>query len=133
MKITRCGEAPFTQAPADKFVGTVWMDPMVDADAPARVHAASVTFMPGARTNWHWHPLGQTLRVISGLGWFQTEGQERVEIRPGDTIWIPPHEKHWHGATDTTMMTHIAIQEKGEEGQSVWLEPVSDEDYLATR
>jgi len=133
MKLTRCGEVPSRQAPAEHFTGTVWQDPIIDAEAPARVHAASVTFLPGARTNWHYHPLGQTLRVLSGLGWFQTEGEPRVEIRPGDTIWIPPGQKHWHGATDATMMTHVAIQEKGEEGQSVWLEPVSDADYLASR
>ena len=131
MKITRCGDAQSTPAPPDRFVGTVWQDPIVDAEAPARVHAVSVTFLPGGRTNWHTHPFGQTLRVVSGCGWFQTEGEARVVIRPGDTIWIPPHEKHWHGATDVTMMTHIAIQEKADDGPTVWLEPVSDADYLA--
>jgi len=130
MKLTRCGEVPSRPAPADYFTGTVWQDPINDAPEPARVHAVSVTFLPGARTNWHTHPLGQTLHVTAGTGWFQTEGQSRVEIRAGDTVWIPPDEKHWHGATDATTMTHIAVQEKGPDGQSVWLEPVTDAQYL---
>ncbi|MCF3935432.1 cupin domain-containing protein [Acuticoccus sp. M5D2P5] len=131
MKIIRNGEAPSVQAPAQNFTGTVWQNPIMRAEDPARVNSVNVTFMPGARTNWHHHPYGQTLHVTAGLGWFQTEGEARIEIRPGDSIWIPPGEKHWHGATDTMMMSHIAIQEREGEGHATWLEPVSDKDYLA--
>ena len=133
MKLTRCGDAPTKPAPAENFSGTVWQNPIITAEAPARVVAVSVTFTPGGRTNWHEHPLGQTLYVTSGCGWYQTEGEARVTIRPGDVVWIPPGEKHWHGATDTTMMTHVAIAEFDAEAgtHNNWLEPVTDEQYLA--
>ena len=105
------------------------MDPLIDAPAPARVFAASVTFEPGARTNWHTHPLGQTLIVLSGLGWAQKEGGPREDLRPGDVVWFSPGEKHWHGATSTTAMTHIAVQE-AVDGKAVdWMEKVTDEQY----
>ncbi len=129
MKITRSGSVPTKRANADYFTGTVWMDPVNEAPAPARVNAARVTFEPGARTAWHTHPLGQTLYVLAGCGRFQTEGQPIYEIRAGDVIWIPPGEKHWHGAAPTTMMSHLAIQEAENGSAAKWLEKVSDADY----
>lgn len=133
MIIHRSGSRPSRRAPAEYFTGTVWQDPIVEAEAPARLRAAMVRFDPGARTNWHTHPLGQTLHVVSGLGLFQgAEGPVRF-IRPGDTIWIPAGERHWHGATPETSMTHIAMHE-AEGGSNVdWAEPVGDEDYGAPR
>src|SRR5262249_29402816 len=104
---------------------------LIDAPEPARVFAASVTFEPGARTNWHTHPLGQTLIVVAGSGWVQKEGSEKEAIKPGDVVWIPPGEKHWHGATSTTAMTHIAIQEHVDNKAVAWLEKVTDAQYLA--
>ena len=95
------------------------------------MNMSRIRFEAGARTNWHHHPLGQTLHVTAGCGWFRTKGEARVTIRAGDTVWIPPGEIHWHGATDTTTMTHIAIQERVGESHGTWLEPVADEDYLA--
>jgi quercetin dioxygenase-like cupin family protein len=129
MEITRVGSRPSAPGPADWFTGTVWIDRLVDAPEPARVAAARVTFELGARTAWHMHPLGQTLIVTSGCGWTQREGGPVEEIRPGDVIWIPPGEKHWHGATATTAMTHIAIQEKLDGKAVEWLEKVSEEQY----
>src|SRR5438067_788355 len=111
MEITRAGSKPSGKGPADWFTGTVRIDPLFTAPAPARVGGAAVTFEPGARTAWHTHPLGQTLIVTAGVGWVQREGGLIEEIRPGDVVWFPPGEKHWHGATATTAMTHIAIQE----------------------
>ena len=129
MEIKRKGSQPSNKGPADWFTGTVRIDPLFEAPDPARVRGASVTFEPGARTAWHTHPLGQTLIVTSGLGWVQREGGSIEEIRPGDVIWFAPNEKHWHGATPTTAMTHIAIQENLE-GQVVqWMEKVSDQQY----
>lgn len=116
--------------PASWFTGTVVLDPVVEAPDPARVRASVVTFLPGARTNWHTHPLGQTLHVLSGTGRFQTEGQRPVTIRAGDTIWIAPGEKHWHGAAPETAMTHIAMHEAADGSHIDWLEPVADADYL---
>lgn len=130
MKLMRNGEVGTVRAPESYFTGTVLQTPINTAPDPARVGSAVVTFLPGARTNWHHHPLGQTLHVTSGCGWFQTDGEGRVEIRAGDSIWIPPHEKHWHGATDTTAMTHVAIHERDGESHVTWLEPVTDTDYL---
>lgn len=131
MKLTRASEVATVTAPASYFTGTVYQVPIVTAPDPARVNAASVTFTPGARTNWHTHPLGQTLHVVSGTGWFQTEGEARIEIHAGDTIFIPPGERHWHGATATQMMTHIAIHERDPAaGHITWQEPVSEKDYL---
>ena len=115
--------------PADWFTGSVRLDPLFQAAAPARVAGASVTFEPGARTAWHTHPLGQTLIVTAGYGWAQREGGPVEEIQPGDVIWFPPGEKHWHGAAPTSAMTHIAIQEQLNGKAVEWLEKVSDEQY----
>ena len=140
MEIKRCGSQPSGKGPADWFTGTVRIDPLFDRSDPARVSGASVTFEPGARTAWHTHPLGQTLIVTSGCGWAQRWGNPGdgksgagpvEEIHPGDVIWFPPGEKHWHGATATTAMTHIAIQEKLDGKAVDWMEQVSDEQYRA--
>lgn len=131
MEHFRAGGRPTRQAPKEYFTGTVLQDPVAEAPEPARVRVNRVTFLPGARTNWHTHPLGQTLYVLSGIGRFQSRGEKVVEIRPGDVIWIPPGEKHWHGAAPGNMMTHVAIQEADGTGYIEWLEPVSDEDYAA--
>ena len=131
MEITRAGARPSGRGPADYFTGTVRVDPLFEAPDPARVVGASVTFEPGARTAWHTHPLGQTLVVTSGLGWAQREGGPVEVIRPGDVVWFPPGERHWHGATPTTAMTHLAIQEKADGKTVDWLEQVSDAEYGA--
>ncbi len=129
MEIRRAGSQPSGKGPSDWFTGAVRLDPLFTAPAPARVAAAVVTFEPGARTAWHTHPLGQTLIVTSGCGWVQRDGGPVEEIRPGDVVWFPPGEKHWHGASPATAMTHIAIQE-AQNGKAVeWLEKVSDEQY----
>ncbi|MDR6376666.1 quercetin dioxygenase-like cupin family protein [Paraburkholderia caledonica] len=117
------------KGPEQWFTGTVRIDPLNAPPPPARVSCAAVTFEPGARTAWHTHPLGQTLLVTAGCGWTQCEGEERVEIRAGDVIWCPPGHKHWHGATETTAMTHIAIQEALDGKNVEWLEKVTDEQY----
>ena len=130
MEIARAGSRKLDRGPADYFTGVVRIERLFDRSEPARVAAASVTFEPGARTAWHTHPLGQTLIVTAGRGWAQRWGGPREEIGVGDVISFPPGEKHWHGATATAAMTHIAIQEKLD-GQAVeWLEQVSDEQYL---
>lgn len=129
MEITQTGSQPSKNGPADWFTRTVRIDPLFQAAAPARVAGNSVTFEPGARTAWHTHPLGQTLIVTAGCGWAQREGGPIEEIRPGDVVWFPPGEKHWHGATPTTAMTHIAIQEQLDGKAVEWLEHVSDEQY----
>lgn len=129
MKITACGAAASKKPPADYFTGTVWQEPIVEAPEPARVRAAMVTFEPGARTNWHTHPLGQTLHVVSGAGLAQVWGEPIQAIKAGDTIWIPPGEKHWHGAGPTTRMSHMAIHEALDGVHVDWLEPVSDAQY----
>ncbi len=129
MEIKRAGSQPSAKGPADWFTGTVRVDPMFNAPDPARVVGASVTFEPGARTAWHTHPLGQTLIVIAGLGRAQREGGPIEEIRPGDIIWFAPGEKHWHGASPATAMTHFAIQENLNGKTVDWLEKVSDEQY----
>jgi quercetin dioxygenase-like cupin family protein len=122
MEIRRSGSQPSAKGPDQYFTGNVRIDPLVDAPGPAHVLAASVAFEPGARTAWHTHPLGQTLIVTSGCGWTQCWGEPKEEIRPGDVVWCPPRKKHWHGATATTAMTHIAIVEKLD-GKSVdWME-----------
>jgi quercetin dioxygenase-like cupin family protein len=129
MDIKRVGSRPSGKGPAEYFTGTVRLDPLFQAGDPPRVAGASVTFEPGARTAWHTHPLGQTLIVTAGCGWAQREGGPVEEIRPGDVVWFPPGEKHWHGATATTGMTHIAVQE-AQDGKTVeWLEHVSPEQY----
>lgn len=129
MDIKRAGAQPSGKGPDDYFTGTVRVDPMFQAPHPARVVGASVTFEPGARTAWHTHPLGQTLFVMSGCGRAQREGGPIEEIRPGDIIWFPPGEKHWHGASSTTAMMHLAIQESLDGKTVDWMEKVSDEEY----
>jgi quercetin dioxygenase-like cupin family protein len=131
MHIKRCGSQPAVKGSADWFTGTVRIDPLFQAPDPASVHGASVTFEPGARTAWHTHPLGQTLIVTAGLGWAQREGEPVEEIRPGDVVWFSPGEKHWHGATPTTAMTHIAVQEKLDGKVVDWMEQVTDAQYHA--
>ena len=130
MEIKKAGSQASIQGPADWFTGTVRIDPLFpSATPPSRVTGAAVTFEPGARTAWHTHPLGQTLVVTAGYGRVQREGGPIEDILPGDVVWFPPHEKHWHGASPTTSMTHLAIQE-GLDGKTVtWLEKVSDEQY----
>ncbi|HUN99787.1 MAG TPA: cupin domain-containing protein [Bradyrhizobium sp.] len=129
MEIKRIGTQASGAGPADWFTGKVRIDPLFDRPDPARVSGASVTFEPGARTAWHTHPLGQTLIVTAGCGWAQHWGGTVEEIRPGDVIWFPPGEKHWHGAAATTGMTHIAIAEKLGGKVVEWMEKVSDEQY----
>src|SRR5436853_3770886 len=131
MDIKRCGSRPSGKGPADWFTGTVRIDPLFEAPHPGRVAGASVTFEPGARTAWHTHPLGQTLIVTAGCGRAQRWDGPVVEISPGDVIWFAPNEKHWHGATPTTPVTHIAIQEALDGKTAEWLEQVSDEQYSA--
>jgi len=129
MNIKRAATRPAEQGPADYFTGSVRIERLIAADAPARVAAANVTFEAGARTAWHTHPLGQTLIVTAGAGWAQREGGPKEEIRAGDVVWFPPGEKHWHGARADTALTHIAIQE-AEGGKTVeWMEKVSDDQY----
>ncbi|MDX3929417.1 MAG: cupin domain-containing protein [Shinella sp.] len=133
MEIKRCGSRPSTTPPSEYFTGAVRLDPIFEAPEPAAMRAASVTFEPGARTAWHTHPLGQTLIVTSGCGLAQRLGGPVETIRAGDVVWFPPGEKHWHGATDKTAMTHIAIQE-AKDGRAVdWMEHVTDEEYGAAR
>jgi quercetin dioxygenase-like cupin family protein len=129
MEIKRVGSQPSTKGPSDWFTGAIRIDPLFQAPDPAFVQCASVTFEPGARTAWHAHPLGQTLIVTSGRGWAQREGGPVEEIRPGDVVWFSPGEKHWHGATSTTGMTHIAIQEKLNGKVVDWMEHVTDQQY----
>ena len=131
MEIKRSGSQPSAKGPADYFTGAVRIDSRFQGSAPARVGGATVTFEPGARTAWHTHPLGQTLIVTSGCGWAQREGGPIEEIRPGDIVWFPPDEKHWHGATPTSAMTHIAIAESLDGKTVDWMEKVSDEQYRA--
>ena len=130
MQIFRNGSRPSQKGPADYFTGAVRLDQLNTAPEPGRVAAASVTFEPGARTAWHTHPLGQTLVVTAGVGWTQCQGGPIEEIRAGDVIWCPPGHRHWHGATPTTGMTHIAIQEALDGRFVDWMEHVTDEDYL---
>ena len=129
MKITRSGSQPFRKGPAEYFTGSVRVEQPFAGTAPARIGGAFVTFEPGARTAWHTHPLGQTLIIMAGHGWVQTNGGPKEEIRPGDVVWIPPAEKHWHGATATSGMTHIAISEALDGKTVEWLEQVSEEQY----
>lgn len=129
LDIKRNGSRPSTKGPSDWFTGTVRVDPLFQPVEPARTSAAQVTFEPGARTNWHTHPLGQTLIVVSGCGWVQREGGPIQEIGPGDVVWFPPGLKHWHGATPTTALCHIAVQEALDGKNVDWLEKVSDPQY----
>jgi quercetin dioxygenase-like cupin family protein len=129
MQITRAGSRPSGKGPAEYFTGSVRVDPMFQAGDPARVSGGHVTFEPDARSAWHTHPLGQTLIITSGLGWVQREGGPIEEVRPGDVVWFPAGLKHWHGATPTTAMTHIAITEFLNGKNVDWMEKVSDEQY----
>jgi quercetin dioxygenase-like cupin family protein len=129
MEIKRSGSQPSTEGSGDWFSGTVRIDPLFEAPEPARARCASVTFESGARTAWHTHPHGQTLIVTSGIGWAQSWGRSIEEIRPGDVVWFAPDEKHWHGATPTTAMTHIAIHEALDGKVVEWMEKVTDEQY----
>jgi quercetin dioxygenase-like cupin family protein len=129
MEIKRIDSQPTSKGPAEWFTGSVRIQPLFEAPGPARIRGASVTFEPGARTAWHKHPLGQTLIVTSGLGWAQRERGPIEEIRPGDVVWFSPNEKHWHGATPTKAMTHIAIQEALGDKVVDWMEHVSDAEY----
>lgn len=129
MKITRAGTAKSTKGPADWFTGTVRVDAMFNPAAPDRVQGAHVTFEPGARTAWHSHPLGQTLIVTFGRGRVQREGGPVEEIHPGDVVWFEPGEKHWHGASADTAMSHIAIQEVQDGRVVTWMEQVTDAEY----
>jgi quercetin dioxygenase-like cupin family protein len=129
MDIKRLGTVPSRKTPADSFTGTVWQEPIIEAPAPARIRGAWVRFEPKARTAWHTHPLGQTLHVVSGVGRVQLWGEPIREIRPGDTVWIAPGEKHWHGAGPDTNMVHIALQEALDGTHVTWMEHVTDEQY----
>ena len=133
MEIRRAGSQASATGSADYFTGTVRIDPLFQAPTPARVSGAAVTFEPGARTAWHTHPLGQTLVVTAGLGRVQRWGDPIEEIRPGDVVWFPPGEKHWHGASPTTALTHIAVQEQLDGKNVEWMEQVSDDQCLADR
>ena len=131
MDIKRSGSQPSARGPAEYFTGAVRIDPLNTAGAPARVIAAAVTFEPGARTAWHTHPLGQTLIVTSGCGWVRSAGGPKETIRPGDVVWCPPGEKHWHGATPTTALTHVAIMEHLDGKAVEWMGKVGEDEYLA--
>ena len=129
MKIIKAGSRPTRKASSEYFTGTVWQDTIIEADEPARVRAFSVSFEPEARTAWHTHPLGQTLYVINGSGLIGLRNEVPQVIKAGDTVWIPPGEEHWHGASATNSMTHIAIQEALNGSVADWLEQVSDDQY----
>lgn len=129
MKISRIGATPSVKGPAEWFTGTVRIDPLFDPNEARRAGAASVTFEPGARTAWHTHPLGQTLIVTAGCGWAQREGGPVEEIHPGDVVWFDPNERHWHGATRSTAMTHIATQENVDGKMVEWMEKVTELEY----
>jgi quercetin dioxygenase-like cupin family protein len=129
MELNRNGSRPSQKGPEEYFTGSVRIDPLSQTYEPSRVGCALVTFEPGARSAWHRHPLGQTLVVTQGCGWVQSEGGPKVEIRAGDVVWCPPNERHWHGATSTTAMSHIAIQEALDGKAVEWMEKVGDEQY----
>ena len=132
MQIIKSNSRPTRKASSEYFTGTVWQDPIIDAAEPARVRALKVAFEPGARTAWHTHPLGQTLYIISGTGLIGLRNEAPQLIKAGDTVWIPPGEEHWHGASAANSMTHIAIQEALNGSVATWLEKVSDEQYVLT-
>ena len=129
MDIFRAGSKPTKKSSSEWFTGTVWQDPIIEAPDPARVRALKVSFEPGARTAWHTHPLGQTLYIISGTGLVGLRNAQPKIVNAGDTVWIPPNEEHWHGATPTNSMSHIALQEAMNGTVANWLEKVIDEDY----
>ena len=129
MEIFFSGDRPSKKANSELFTGSVWQDPIIEAPGPARIRGLRVTFSPGSRTNWHTHPLGQTLYVLQGIGLIGVRNQSTAIIKPGDTVWIPPDEEHWHGATAENMMVHLAIQESLDGKTANWLEKVSDKDF----
>lgn len=129
MKVETYGAAPATDMSGEYFTGEVWAERVIDAPDPARVRAIVVRFQPGAHTNWHTHPLGQTLYVLAGIGWVQSWGGPVREIKPGDVVWIEPGEKHWHGASAHHPMSHLAIHESLDGEHITWLDPVSDQQY----
>ena len=131
MDIQPCGSKPSRRGPADSFTGVVWQEPIVEAPAPARIRSGLVRFEPGARTAWHTHPLGQPCPSSPGKGRVQTFGGKVREIRAGDVVWIPPNEKHWHGAAPDTNMVHVAMQEALDGKHVEWMEHVTDEQYKA--
>ena len=131
MHIHEGGSRPTRRANKDYFTGTVWQDPIVEAPEPARLRSSRVSFEPGARTNWHTHPYGQALYIVAGVGRVQSWGGPLREVRAGDVVWFDPGEKHWHGATPTTGMVHIAMQEAKDGKYVDWMEPVSEEQYAA--
>ncbi len=132
MEVRTAATIPTRRASAEYFTGTVWLETIIEAPPPARIRAARVTFEPGGRTFWHTHPLGQTLYVVSGIGLVQSWGEAAQVIRPGDVVWIPPGEKHWHGAGPDKAMTHVALQEACDGLTVEWLEAVSDAQYAET-
>jgi quercetin dioxygenase-like cupin family protein len=130
MKIEKSGSKPTRRGPSEWFTGDVWVDEIAPPDAPARVHVLRVSFEPGARTAWHSHPLGQVLHIIAGLGRVQKSGEPTVDVHPGDTVWIPPDERHWHGAAPGHSMVHLAVQRATDDGTEVtWYEQVAPADY----
>jgi quercetin dioxygenase-like cupin family protein len=129
MQIKRAGTSPSSWAPPESFTGTVRRDPLIQSEAPGRTSVGMVTFEPGARTAWHTHPAGQILIITAGCGWVRREGGPREQVTPGDAVWIPAGEKHWHGATATTAVTHIAVTESVNGSAVEWMEHVSDENY----
>lgn len=131
MELKHVGSIASIRGPETIFTGTVWINMLSTPPAPARVSVASVTFEPGARSAWHTHPLGQTSLVTAGCGWTRCEGGQTVEIRAGDVVWCPPGHRHWHGASPTTSMTHIAIQEALDGVNAVWMDKVTEQEYLA--
>ena len=130
MQIIKSGSRPTKKASPEYFTGTVWQDPIIEAEPPARVRVLKVTFEPGSRTAWHTHPLGQTLYIVSGVGLMGLRKQKPQVIKSGDTVWIPPNEEHWHGATAQNAMVHIAIQEGLDNNIANWLEKVTDDEYF---
>ncbi|WP_299816832.1 cupin domain-containing protein [uncultured Roseibium sp.] len=129
LTVYEAGSRPSLKASSEYFTGTVWQDPVIQAPAPASLRALKVTFEPGARTNWHTHPFGQTLQILDGAGFIHVWGQEKLSILPGDVIWIPPDVKHWHGAGPTTCLVHMAMQEERDGKATNWLEPVDEATY----
>ena len=129
MQIIKVGSRPTKKASSEYFTGTVWQDPLIEAEPPARVRALKVTFEPGSRTAWHTHPLGQTLYILSGIGLMGLRKQKPQVIKSGDTVWIPPNVEHWHGATAQNAMVHLAIQEASDNSSANWLEKVKDNEY----
>ncbi|ATJ81449.1 cupin domain-containing protein [Halomonas beimenensis] len=129
MEVIKNGTREGFMGPDDKFTGTAYIEPVFSNEAPFVVNGGKVTFLPGARSNWHTHPAGQVLVVTDGAGWVQEEGEEKRLMEPGDVVWCPPEVKHWHGATETTAVTHMAIQQFKDGENVVWMEPVTDEQY----